>query len=161
MESHKPEVLKEENEQEQLSKGPLSILMRSVKNNSQVLINLRNNHKLLGRVRAFDRHCNMYVQQSSNASQWASVPTTRACSLCIVQGSGEREGDLDGSTRWQQEGPPSAPGQGDQQDVPPRLVLCLRLFAARCVVLIQTKCAGDSVIVVVSADSLAKAQQAS
>lgn len=33
--------------------------MRSVKNNTQVLINLRNNHKLLGRVRAFDRHCNM------------------------------------------------------------------------------------------------------
>jgi small nuclear ribonucleoprotein D2 len=33
--------------------------MRSVRNNTQVLINLRNNHKLLGRVRAFDRHCNM------------------------------------------------------------------------------------------------------
>ena len=47
------------NEQETLSTGPLSILMRSVKNNTQVLINLRNNHKLLGRVRGFDRHCNM------------------------------------------------------------------------------------------------------
>jgi len=46
-------------EQDQLSAGPLSILMRSVKNNSQVLINLRNNHKIIGRVRAFDRHCNM------------------------------------------------------------------------------------------------------
>jgi small nuclear ribonucleoprotein D2 len=52
----------EENEQEQLSKGPLSILMRSVKNGSQVLINLRNNRKLLGRVRAFDRHCNMVLE---------------------------------------------------------------------------------------------------
>jgi small nuclear ribonucleoprotein D2 len=51
--------VKEPSEQEQLAIGPLSILMRSVKNNSQVLINLRNNHKLLGRVRAFDRHCNM------------------------------------------------------------------------------------------------------
>ena len=50
---------KEESEQDQLAKGPFSILMRSVKNNSQVLLNLRNNHKLLGRVRAFDRHCNM------------------------------------------------------------------------------------------------------
>ena len=52
---------KEETEQDQLAKGPFSILMRSVKNNTQVLINLRNNHKLLGRVRAFDRHCNMCV----------------------------------------------------------------------------------------------------
>jgi len=51
----------EETEQDQLSKGPLSILMRSVKDSSNVLINLRNNHKLIGRVRAFDRHCNMYV----------------------------------------------------------------------------------------------------
>ena len=46
-------------EQDQLSTGPLSILMRSVKHNSQVLINLRNNHKIVGRVRAFDRHFNM------------------------------------------------------------------------------------------------------
>ena len=45
-----------------LGAGPLSILMRSVKNNTQVLINLRNNHKVIGRVRAFDRHCNMCVR---------------------------------------------------------------------------------------------------
>jgi len=36
--------------------------MRSVRNSSQVLVNLRNNHKLLGRVRAFDRHCNMVLE---------------------------------------------------------------------------------------------------
>ena len=54
-----PAEPKEETEQDQLAKGPFSILMRSVRNNTQVLINLRNNHKLLGRVRAFDRHCNM------------------------------------------------------------------------------------------------------
>jgi small nuclear ribonucleoprotein (snRNP)-like protein len=29
---------------------------------SQVLINLRNNRKLLGRVKAFDRHCNMILE---------------------------------------------------------------------------------------------------
>ena len=52
----------EETEQDQLARGPLSILMRSVRNSSQVLINLRNNHKLLGRVRAFDRHCNMVLE---------------------------------------------------------------------------------------------------
>ena len=36
--------------------------MRSVRNSSQVLVNLRNNPKLLGRVRAFDRHCNMVLE---------------------------------------------------------------------------------------------------
>jgi hypothetical protein len=29
--------------------------------NAQVLINCRNNHKLIARVKAFDRHCNMCV----------------------------------------------------------------------------------------------------
>ncbi|XP_050366194.1 uncharacterized protein LOC126784711 isoform X3 [Argentina anserina] len=42
--------------------GPLSILMLSVKNHTQVLINCRNNRKLFGRVRAFDRHCNMVLE---------------------------------------------------------------------------------------------------
>ena len=46
-------------EEDEFNTGPLSVLMQSVKNNSQVLINVRNNHKLLARVKAFDRHCNM------------------------------------------------------------------------------------------------------
>lgn len=37
----------------------MAVLLRAVKSNSQVLINVRNNHKLLARVKAFDRHCNM------------------------------------------------------------------------------------------------------
>jgi small nuclear ribonucleoprotein D2 len=66
----------EETEQQQLSKGPLSILMRSVKNGSKVLINLRNSHKLLGRVRAFDRHCNMCVKKGTRAGTffWTGKP---------------------------------------------------------------------------------------
>jgi hypothetical protein len=48
-------------EEEEIAKGPLSVLLHSVKTNSQVLINVRNNHKLLARVKAFDRHCNMCV----------------------------------------------------------------------------------------------------
>ncbi len=47
-------------EEDEFMKGPLSVLLHSAKTNSQVLINCRNNHKLLGRVKAFDRHCNMY-----------------------------------------------------------------------------------------------------
>lgn len=78
--------VREENEQDQLSRGPFSILMRSVKNNTQVLINLRNNHKLLGRVRAFDRHCNMYV--STNYPK-ILCPFTSYKQL-FLQGIGER-----------------------------------------------------------------------
>lgn len=43
------------------SLGPLSILKRAVQDNIQVLINVRNNKKLLARVKAFDRHCNMVL----------------------------------------------------------------------------------------------------
>ncbi|CAH9096042.1 unnamed protein product [Cuscuta epithymum] len=50
------------NEEEEFNTGPLSVLMMSVRNNTQVLINCRNNRKLLGRVRAFDRHCNMVLE---------------------------------------------------------------------------------------------------
>eukprot|EP01006_Ploeotia_vitrea_P051166 TRINITY_DN67532_c3_g1_i1.p3 TRINITY_DN67532_c3_g1~~TRINITY_DN67532_c3_g1_i1.p3 ORF type:complete len:117 (-),score=67.81 TRINITY_DN67532_c3_g1_i1:37-387(-) len=46
----------------ELEKGPLSVLAESVKNKTQVLINCRNNRKLLGRVKAFDRHCNMILE---------------------------------------------------------------------------------------------------
>lgn len=42
-------------EQEEFNTGPLSVLTQSVKNNTQVLINCRNNKKLLARVKAFDR----------------------------------------------------------------------------------------------------------
>ncbi|EMS60733.1 hypothetical protein TRIUR3_01844 [Triticum urartu] len=83
-------------EEEEFSTGPLSILMLSVKNNTQsivlcnsaalfgtatlnasrckVLINCRNNKKLLGRVRAFDRHCNMVLENVRE--MWTEVPKT-------------------------------------------------------------------------------------
>lgn len=46
-------------EEYEVSQGPLSVLQQSVRNNTQILISLRNNKKLLARVKAFDRHCNM------------------------------------------------------------------------------------------------------
>ena len=49
-----PEELQKRAEEE-FNTGPLSVLTQSVKNNTQVLINCRNNKKLLGRVKAFDR----------------------------------------------------------------------------------------------------------
>lgn len=49
-------------EKQEFENGPLSVLTQSVKNNTQVLINCRNNKKLLARVKAFDRHCNMVLE---------------------------------------------------------------------------------------------------
>ncbi|XP_059542133.1 small nuclear ribonucleoprotein Sm D2-like, partial [Myotis daubentonii] len=46
----------------ELNTGPLSVLTQSVKNNTQVLINCGNNKKLLGRVKAFDGHYNMVLE---------------------------------------------------------------------------------------------------
>ena len=49
-------------EEHEFNTGPLSVLQQSVKNNTQILINCRNNRKLLARVKAFDRHCNMVLE---------------------------------------------------------------------------------------------------
>ncbi|XP_022916070.1 probable small nuclear ribonucleoprotein Sm D2 [Onthophagus taurus] len=46
----------------ELEVGPLSILKQSVLNHTQVLINCRNNKKILGRVKTFDRHMNMILE---------------------------------------------------------------------------------------------------
>lgn len=42
--------------------GPLSILQNALNNHMQVLINCRNNKKLLCRVKAFDKHLNMVLE---------------------------------------------------------------------------------------------------
>jgi small nuclear ribonucleoprotein D2 len=52
--------------------GPLVVLLQSVKQNTQVLINCRNNHKLLARVKAFDRHCNMVLENVKE--MWTETP---------------------------------------------------------------------------------------
>jgi len=46
-------------EEHEISQGPLSVLQQAVRNHTQVLVSLRNNKKLLARVKAFDRHSNM------------------------------------------------------------------------------------------------------
>merc|ERR1712058_127334 len=58
--------------QEEFNTGPLSVLTQSVKNNTQVLINYRNNKKLLARVKAFDRHCNMVLEDVKE--MWTESP---------------------------------------------------------------------------------------
>uniref|UniRef100_A0A8C0P2C0 Small nuclear ribonucleoprotein Sm D2 n=2 Tax=Canis lupus TaxID=9612 RepID=A0A8C0P2C0_CANLF len=65
-----PEEL-QKREEEEFNTGPLSVLTQSVKNNTQVLINCCNK-KLLGRVKAFKRHCNMVLENVKE--MWTKVP---------------------------------------------------------------------------------------
>ncbi|RHZ89413.1 hypothetical protein Glove_14g49 [Diversispora epigaea] len=59
-------------EEHEFNTGPLSVLQQSVKNNTQILINCRNNRKLLARVKAFDRHCNMVLENVKE--MWTETP---------------------------------------------------------------------------------------
>lgn len=52
--------------------GPLSLLQTAVRNHTQVLISCRNNRKLLARVKAFDRHCNMVLENVKE--MWSDTP---------------------------------------------------------------------------------------
>ncbi|CAE7266760.1 smd2 [Symbiodinium microadriaticum] len=49
-----------------------SVLQKCVKDNSQVLINCRNNRKILARVKAFDRHSNMVLENVRE--MWTETP---------------------------------------------------------------------------------------
>jgi small nuclear ribonucleoprotein D2 len=72
--AEKTEEERAKEEQEAFEHGPLSLLTQSVKNQTQVLINVRNNRKLLGRVKAFDRHCNMVLENVRE--MWTEIPKT-------------------------------------------------------------------------------------
>lgn len=59
-------------QEETFESGPFSLLTKTVKSNAQVLIALRNNRKLLGRVKAFDRHMNMILENVTEV--WTEMP---------------------------------------------------------------------------------------
>ncbi|CAN0478176.1 unnamed protein product, partial [Phaeothamnion confervicola] len=61
--------------EDEFATGPLSLLMQAVKNNTQVIVNVRNNHKLLARVKAFDRHCNMVLTDVKEV--WTETPRSK------------------------------------------------------------------------------------
>ncbi|KAL9051229.1 MAG: hypothetical protein Q9162_006156 [Coniocarpon cinnabarinum] len=60
-------------EEHEFTSGPLSVLLTAVRSHVQVLISCRNNRKLLARVKAFDRHCNMVLENVKE--MWTEVPT--------------------------------------------------------------------------------------
>ncbi|KEY73397.1 hypothetical protein S7711_01508 [Stachybotrys chartarum IBT 7711] len=59
-------------EEHEFTSGPLSILQTAVRSHNQVLISIRNNRKLLARVKAFDRHCNMVLENVKE--MWTETP---------------------------------------------------------------------------------------
>merc|ERR1719245_1959661 len=75
----------ERREEEEFQTGPLSVLTQSVKNNTQVLINCRNNRRLLGRVKAFDRHCNMVLVDAKE--MWTENTKTGSSQRCSSEGT--------------------------------------------------------------------------
>lgn len=66
-----PEEL-EKVEQQEFETGPMSVLTSSVKEGTQVLVFCRNNKKLLAKVKAFDRHCNMVLEDVKE--MWTETP---------------------------------------------------------------------------------------
>jgi small nuclear ribonucleoprotein D2 len=63
-------------EEHEFNSGPLSILQTAVRSHTQVLISTRNNRKLLARVKAFDRHCNMVLENVKE--MWTETPRKTA-----------------------------------------------------------------------------------
>lgn len=59
-------------QEQTFSTGPMAMLVKAVKTHAQVLINCRNNRKLLARVRAFDRHLNMVLENVRE--MWTEMP---------------------------------------------------------------------------------------
>lgn len=57
-------------EEYEFANGPLSVLQSAVQEHTPVLISCRNNKKLLARVKAFDRHSNMVLENVKEVCTW-------------------------------------------------------------------------------------------
>lgn len=55
------------------AEGPLSLLHRSVHNMTPVLVGLRNNRKVIGRVLAYDRHYNLLLSSAKEVGVVSSM----------------------------------------------------------------------------------------
>ena len=72
-------------QEENFDIGPFSSLLDSVRAGEQIVVNLRNNRKIIGRVKAFDRHLNMiledvcetWVEKPKGASKAKAIPRER------------------------------------------------------------------------------------
>ncbi|ODQ60987.1 hypothetical protein WICANDRAFT_77644 [Wickerhamomyces anomalus NRRL Y-366-8] len=83
-------------EEYEFTHGPMSILQDAVQNGTQVLISCRNNHKLLAKIRAFDRHSNLVLEnvkelwtetpRNSKGKKGKPVPKERFVSKMFLRG---------------------------------------------------------------------------
>eukprot|EP01059_Diplonema_ambulator_P002252 TRINITY_DN11905_c0_g2_i2.p1 TRINITY_DN11905_c0_g2~~TRINITY_DN11905_c0_g2_i2.p1 ORF type:complete len:106 (+),score=16.27 TRINITY_DN11905_c0_g2_i2:47-364(+) len=62
-------------EEAEFENGPMSILKQAIRSEKQVLINCKNNKKLLGKVKAFDRHMNMILEGVTEL--WVEIPKVK------------------------------------------------------------------------------------
>lgn len=49
-------------EQDEFARGPMRLLTAACTTSTPLLVHLRNDHRLVGKVRAFDRHCNLVME---------------------------------------------------------------------------------------------------
>lgn len=74
-------------EEFEFAHGPMSLLQNAVNNNTPVIISCRNNHKLVAKVRSFDRHANMILE---NVKDLWSEPVKNSKGKTIKTVSKER-----------------------------------------------------------------------
>lgn len=67
-------------EEYEFAHGPLSVLQSAVQEHTPVLISCRNNKKLLARVKAFDRHSNMVLENVKEV-----CPPTQTSSVTLAR----------------------------------------------------------------------------
>lgn len=59
-------------QEETFTSGPMYFLSKIVRSNAQVMISCRNNRKIFARVKAFDRHMNMVLENVTE--YWTEMP---------------------------------------------------------------------------------------
>ncbi|CAK73153.1 unnamed protein product (macronuclear) [Paramecium tetraurelia] len=80
----KGETQKRTAEEATLEKGPFGLLTITMNHNTQAFLELRNNRKHLGRVKAFDRHMNMILENLTE--MWIEISKeTKGKSPCYKQ----------------------------------------------------------------------------
>lgn len=70
----KDNIKKEIQPEENFNEGPLSLLKEACKKKNQIIIYCRNNRKLLGNLRAFDRHMNLILENVCEL--WTEISQT-------------------------------------------------------------------------------------
>ncbi|KAJ6438433.1 hem oxygenase-like, multi-helical [Purpureocillium lavendulum] len=108
-------------EEHEFSAGPLSILQTAVRDRIQVLISIRNNRKLLARVKAFDRHCNMILENVKE--MWTETSKTDGGMTKSVN-----KDRFISKIPWKKHDRPQAPGSGTSSyPLPPTYTVRPRL----------------------------------